>query len=177
MWHISVTGLTDIWQIFATDRFMTHIWHISDSFLTVFCNWQFSDRFQTDFWHIFGIGGTYIVSEYRKFPFEKAGLIGMVGHGLRCRIQMGCGQIDGWMNGRANLEDFLQLAVKLQSALARRESGLAYFCLTLILLAPSPCFLGEVFLPPSHAQLQLPSWKETTPSHPRLTANMHYTVG
>ena len=76
MWHISVAGLTDIWQIFATVRFMTYIWHISDSFLTVFCNWQLSDRFQTDFWHIYGICGTYIVSEYQVsvLLFNRFGL-------------------------------------------------------------------------------------------------------
>ena len=65
IWDIYKTFLTELWQIFESDTFLTDIWHNSDGFLTDFWNWQFSDRFLTDIWHIFETFGTYIEQEYR----------------------------------------------------------------------------------------------------------------
>ena len=67
IWDIYKTFLTELWQIFESDTFLTDIWHNSDGFLTDFWNWQFSDRYQTDIWHIFETFGTYIDEEYRFF--------------------------------------------------------------------------------------------------------------
>ena len=49
-WGISKSFLTELWQKFESDRFLTYIWHNSDSFLTDFCKWQFSDRYITHLW-------------------------------------------------------------------------------------------------------------------------------
>ena len=49
-WGISKSFLTELWQIYESDRFLTDIWHNSDSFLTDFCKWHFSDRYLTDLW-------------------------------------------------------------------------------------------------------------------------------
>ena len=64
IWDISKKFLTELWQIFESDTFLTEIWHNSDAFLTDFWNWQFSDRFLIDIWHIFETFATYIEQEF-----------------------------------------------------------------------------------------------------------------